>query len=171
VMQALEATSSLEPFFKWSFLLGKQVTTMRMQFHYQLHDFEKVDELLPKCLFLEPMTACMKMARMYKLKDEGIDGFFEKRVKRLRYGQGAILYALYVWILVKQKRVDEAHEILIRACDKEENDTLKRNREHLANNRVKQFSNAGMGDEWYALGLETPKMQVKRQRQRGNRPF
>lgn len=171
VMEALEATAILEPFYLWSFLLEKQITTMRMQFHYQLQEFDKVDELMPKCLFLEPMTACMKMARMYKRKEEGIDAFFEKRIKRLRYGQGAILYALYAWILVKQSRVDEAHKVLIRGCDRAENDILKRNRDHLANNRVRQFSNAGFGDEWYALALETPKMQVKRQRQRGNRPF
>jgi hypothetical protein len=46
-------------------------------------------------------------------------------------------------------------------------DTFSRNWEHLSNDRVKSFSNAGLGDEWYSLGLENPPV-VKQQRMRGN---
>jgi hypothetical protein len=82
-----------------------------------------------------------------------------------------ILTALYAWMLVQKGDVAAAHKVLIRACEKAENETLKRNRDHLANTRVGQFSNAGLGDEWYALGLEEPKVRTQRQRAPGGRPF
>lgn len=52
-----------------------------------------------------------------------------------------------------------------------ENQTLKINRDHLANNRVAHFNNAGLGDEWYALQLEEPKIRMQRQQPRFGRPF
>ena len=45
-----------------------------------------------------------------------------------------------------------------------EDGVLKANREHLANNRLAHFSNAGLGDRWYALLLEEPKYSQPRQR-------
>jgi hypothetical protein len=36
---------------------------------------------------------------------------------------------------------------------------LKQNWDHLVNGRIKRFSNAGLGEQWYALQLETPKQQ------------
>ena len=50
--EALELTKGLEPFQKWSVLMGRQIATMRMQFHYQLKDFEQADEILATCGFL-----------------------------------------------------------------------------------------------------------------------
>jgi len=75
-----------------------------------------------------------------------------------------ILYALYSWILVQRKDVEAAHKLLVNACTRMENETLKTNRDHLANNRVNQFSNAGLGDEWYALGVEQPRIKSQRAR-------
>ncbi len=167
IREALAATNGLEPFFLWSILLNRQVATMRMQFNYQLQEWGEVDKLMPTCIFLEPLTSAMKMARMYTRGDDGIDAFFKKSTKRLRYGKGVILYALYSWILVKQKRYEEATSVLIDARKKVDSPVINRNWEHMANNRFRQFSNAGIGDEWYALGLETPKVAVRRQRQRG----
>jgi hypothetical protein len=167
IREALAATDALEPFFLWSLLLNRQVATMRMQFNYQLQEWDVVDKLMSKCIFLEPLTSAMKMARMYKHDDDGIDAFFKKSTRRLRYGKGVIIYALYSWILLKQKRYEEATAVLIDARKKVDSPVISRNWEHMANNRVRQFSNAGIGDEWYALGLETPKVAVRRQRQRG----
>jgi len=107
---------------------------------------------------------------MHMKGEEGIEKVFKKHTARLRYGQGALLYGLYAWILVQKNELDGAHKVLIQACEKMENDTLKRNREHLANNRVGHFSNAGLGDEWYALHLEQPKVKMQRQRY-SDRPF
>jgi hypothetical protein len=171
VEQALEKSRELERFFRWTPMLRRQVDTLRMQLYYQTKDFKKVDALLPTCLFLDPMTAAMKLARMHVTGAEGTEKFFEKQVKRQRYGQGVILYALYAWMLVQRGDPDGAHKLLVRACEKSENETLKRNREHLANNRAAHFSNAGLGDEWYALGLEEPKVKMQRQRAPTGRPF
>ncbi len=169
--QALAQTLDFEAYHLWSPLLSRQTNTLRMQLYYQLHDFTAVDRLLPKCLFLEPMTAAMKLARMHMRKDPEMDRFFEKQVKRLRYGQGAILYALEAWSLIQRNDAEKAHRVLIKACEKMENETIKRNRDLLANNRVRQFSNSGLGDEWYALGLEEPKVKMQRSRGPGGRPF
>ncbi|MDD5704981.1 MAG: hypothetical protein PHR35_03590 [Kiritimatiellae bacterium] len=169
--QAIAQTAGLTPYFRWSPLLRRQTDTLRMQLYYQLKNYTEVDRLLPGCLYLEPMTAAMRMARMYVRKDPGLDKFFEKQVRRLRYGQGAILYGLQAWIALQRGDVAAAHKTLVRACAKMENETIKRNCEHLANNRVKQFSNAGLGDEWYVLGLEEPRIKAQRQRQPGGRPF
>ncbi len=164
--QALEATTSLKSYYPWSPLLRRQVATVQMQLNYQLRDFDAVDRLMPRCVMFEPITRAMKLARMYKRKAsaEELEKAFRKAVKRLRYDQSTLLYALYSWILARQGNLDEAHKVLIAGCEKNDSAVLKRNLDHLANNRPKQFSNAGLGDEWYALGLEEPRVQARRQR-------
>ena len=171
LQQALGQTEAFGPYYRWSPLLRRQVNTLRMQLHYQMKDYAEVDRLLPSCLFLDPLTSAMRLARMHVRKDEGLDKFFEKQVARLRYGQGALLYSLYAWIAVQRNDLDLAHKTLVRAASKMENDTIKRNLEHLANNRPRQFSNAGLGDEWYALGLEEPRVKTQRPRGPGNRLY
>jgi hypothetical protein len=171
VEQALERSRELERYFNWTPMLRRQVDTLRMQLYYQTKDYRQVDKLLPTCLFLDPLTAAMKLARMHATGAAGAEKFFEKHVRRQRYGQGVILYALYAWMLVKQGDTAGAHKVLVRACEKSENETLKRNLEHLANNRPAHFSNAGLGEEWYALGLEEPKVKMQRQRNPTGRPF
>ncbi len=171
VERALEASKDLERFNRWAPLMDRQVATLRAQLYWMLKDFKKVDELLPRALVVDPMMAAVKIARMYMKGDEGIEKAFRKHTARVRYGEGALLYGLYAWILVQKKDLDGAHKVLIEACEKMENETVKRNREHLANNRVGHFSNAGLGDAWYALHLEEPKVRMQRQSQFANRPF
>lgn len=168
IEQALEVSKGLEKFKPWTLMLDRQIATLRMQLYFQLKEYRKVDELLPKCMFMEPMTAAMKLTRLH-VRGEAVEAekFFTKQTGRLRYGQGAILYALYTWMLVQRKEIEAAHKILVRACEKMENEVIKANRDHLANNRVNQFSNAGFADEWYALGLEQPKVRMQRQRHPG----
>jgi len=171
VDRALEASKGLERYNRWAPLMGRQIATLKIQLYWMLKEFKKVDELMPRALVMDPMMAAMKMARMYMNSEEGIDKLFKKHTVRLRYGQGTLLYALYSWILVQKKDIDGAHKVLIEACERSENDTIKRNREHLANNRVGHFSNAGLGDEWYALHLEQPKVKMQRQSRFNDRPF
>ena len=171
VEKALEESKGLERFNQWAPLMGRQIATMRIQLYWMLKEFKKVDELLPKALIVDPMMASIKIARMYMKEEEGVEKVFKKHTARLRYGQGALLYGLYAWILMQKKDVDGAHKVLIEACEKMENDTMKKNREHLANNRVGHFSNAGLGDEWYALHLEQPKVKMQRQSRFSDRPF
>jgi hypothetical protein len=91
---------------------------------------------------------------------------------RLKYNQGALLYSLMAWILLQAQQDDEAHKVLIAAAKNTENETIKRNLERVANNKAREFSNAGLGDEWYALFLEQPKVAMRRQQPRADgRPF
>ena len=77
------------------------------------------------------------------------------------------------WIFVQKEMLDKAHIILVEGCKVGSHDTMKKNLERLANNRIREFSNAGLGDEWFALFLEAPKMQIKRQQHPGKfgKPF
>lgn len=171
VDRALEASKLLERYNLWVPMMGRQIAALRTQLHWMVKDFKRVDEYLPKALILDPTMAALKLARMHMTGAEGADRFFRKQTARLRYGQGVLLYSLYAWMLVQKGDLDGAHKVLIQACEKMENETVKRNREHLANNRVGQFSNAGLGDEWYALHLEEPKVRMQRQQRFSDRPF
>ena len=172
--EALELTKGLEPFQKWSVLMGRQIATMRMQFHYQLKDFEQADEILATCGFLrgpmmmDPMAAAMRIARCYQNDDlEGAKKVYRRRIRWSRGDSGTLLYGLMSWIYVKVGEPDEARRVLLKAKKATGDATIIRNWEHLANQRVKSFSNAGLGDAWYSLYLETPPVP-KQQRVRGN---
>ncbi len=172
--QALDFTSKMEPFCKWTPLFSRQLNTTRMQFYYQMQEFKKVDELMPKCLIMDPMSAAMKIARQYtnKVAIEEIEKTFHKAKARLKYNQSSLIYSLMAWVYVKNDTPEKAHTLLVKGCDDNENETLKRNRDRLANNKVREFSNANLGDEWFALFLEQPKIQVRKQMPRmDGRPF
>lgn len=173
--KALEELKKLEPWEKWSPLLKKQIVTMKLQLYWQMKNFKEVDALMPHAIFLDPMSLAMRLARkiMLEAPPEELRKTFEKSVGRLRYNQGALIYATYAWALVQRNDLDAAHKILIQACDRVENETLKRNKAAISNNQPRQFSNAGFGDEWYALWLdEPPKPKMQRQMPpRGSRPF
>jgi len=159
VERALEACEQFKPFYKWNPFLPKQVNTMRMAFLFQLKKFDEVDALLPKCIFFDPQSISIKMVRMYKKNDPGLEKFFRKKGARLRKDSCVLPVSLYAWILLKQGKSDEAFKVLGDAKKKTSNETLIQNWEAIANGKLKQFSNAGLGDVWYALGLEEPKMQ------------
>ena len=169
VREALASTAGLERFSRWIPLFGRQLASMRVQLLWQLKDFAKVDELLPRCLIVDPFTASLKMARQFAKGEDlaAIEKTYRKARARLRYNQSAALSAAMSWIYVKKDKIDEAYKLLEKACrdnntDSEPGATLLRNRDALANNRVKQFSNAGLGDQWYALFLEEPRVRYER---------
>lgn len=169
VRDALARVDALAPFRPWIPLFGRQLNASRAQLLWQLKKFDEVDALLPKSLILDPFTAQMKMARQFMKKEplEAIEKTWRKARARLRYNQSATLAATMAWIYVKRGKVDEAYRLLEGACrdnntDAEPGATLRRNRDALANNRLKQFSNAGLGDMWYALFLEEPRVRYER---------
>lgn len=171
---ALAQTEPLERFVGWIPLMRRQLATMRMQFHYQLKEFDKVDELMPRCVFLDPISASMKLARLHQAKVPAADirKEFDKLVRRFKYNQSVLPYSLMAWIYVQAGEIDEAHKLLLQACRDNEHETLNRNRDRLANNRPREFSNAGLGDQWYGLFLETPKIKQRRVMPRmDGRPF
>lgn len=173
--KALAHTEKLEAFQKWAPTLGRQISTMRVQFHYQLKQFEEVDaifattHLLKKPMMMEPNIVAMKMARAYKTGEiEDVEKLFRKHIKFMRGDRGTLLYGLMSWIWVKKGNLDDAMELLAKAKETTGNETLAQNWERLANDKAKKFSNAGLGEEWYGLFLENQPMP-KQQRMRGQR--
>lgn len=178
--QALEFTERFEVFKRWNLLMGKQILTMRLQFLYQLKEFAEVDKIFAKNFFSgpvlsDPVLVAMKMARQYAGKDiKGAETTFNRYSRWFRQDNGALLYGVMSWIYVKEKRVEDARQLLGKAKDKMYNETVARNWEMLSNNRVKSFSNAGFADQWYSLYLENPpapKRQQVRMNAKGRRPF
>lgn len=179
--EALGYIDRLEPFRKWNLLMGRQIATMRLQFLYQLKEFEQVDELLASQglfkgpMMMEAMTLAMKMARQYKNGDaNGAEKTFKKKIKWFRGDKGTLLYGLMSWIYVKEGKTDEARQLLQKGKEATHNETLGFNWERLSNDKPKSFSNEGLGEQWYGLYLENPP-QPKQQRIRttgkGRRPF
>ncbi len=171
---ALQFTSRLEPFKKWALTMGRQLATMRLQFLYQLKEFEQVDALLASAglfkgpMMIEPMMVAMKIARQYKNKDvEGAEKTFKRRIKWFRGNKGTLLYGVMSWIFLKQGESEKARQLLLKAKDVTGNETLAHNWQLLSNCKDKSFSNAGLGEEWYGLYLEKPPMP-KQQRMRGD---
>ena len=159
----------LERYRLWVPFLGRQLATMELQFAWQRKDFKRVDALLPRALLLDPTLACIKLARLWQREApaEALDKAFRRAVRRTRYDTSALLYATYAWMLVKRGAIDEAFRILREGDERNENATLKANLDHLANNRLAHFSNAGFGEMWYALWLEEPKFHPRRARDMG----
>ncbi len=178
--EALRFTERMEPFRKWNLLMGRQIATMRLQFLYQLKEFDQVDELFAaKGLFkspmmMEPVAVAMKMARQYKNGDAaGAEKTFKRKIKWFRGDRGTLLYGLMSWILVKEGKAEEARQLLQKGMDNTGDETLTYNWERLSNDKIKSFSNEGLGEQWYGLYLENPPLP-KQQRVRatkGRRPF
>ncbi len=165
IEKILDILNLYKPLYLWNFMLKKQVNTMRMMFLYQQKKFDQVDELMPQCVFFDSQSIAMKMARLYEKKEfTQIDRFFKKKARRLRKPDDAVLpYSLYAWILVKQERYDDAISTLNNAKQKTSNEVIAKNWEMLVNKKYKHFSNAQLGDAWYALALENPKLPKMQQ--------
>lgn len=159
----------LERYRLWVPLLGRQLATMELQFAWQRKDWERVDTLLPRALLIDPMLVSIRLARLWQREapTEELRKVFRKATRRARYGTTSLLYAVFAWMLVKRNAIDEAYKVLVEADEKNEHPVIKANRDALANNRLAHFSNAGFGEEWYALWLEEPKLRVQRQRHPG----
>lgn len=168
IRKSLVELEGFKKFYKWNSMLSKQVNAMKIQLYYQLREYDKVDELLPKALLLDPQSIGIKLARMYKNDDPKLDKFFRLKCWRFKGENGAFLASVYAWIKLKQNAPEKAMEALKNAQKTSDNQVLLENIFRLSNGKVKHFSNSGFGDSWYALALEEPKM--KNQRQTG-RPF
>lgn len=164
IRKSIAILDKVTPLQKWNLLAVRQANTLRGQLLFQIKDFNAADPYLDKAILLDPLTLAMKMTRLYKRgKMEEVSKAYKKGVRRFKDEKATLIYALYTWILVAENRVDEAVVILYEAKDKTESNVLKQNWECLANGQTRRFSNAGLGDEWYALHLETPKAPKMRQ--------
>ena len=159
VRAALAPLDELKPYQIWNPLVKKQTDMLRGQLLFQIKDYDGARPCLENAMVLDPSVACMQMILHWKKDPEEtkeLDRMFNKGVGRFKYEKGTIIYALYSWILVKQNRLNEAVAALAEGKTKTEDPVIAQNWDHLANNRLKRFSFAGLGERWYALGLETP---------------
>ena len=166
VREALAETSALEKYRIWVPMMDRQIATARIQLSWMIKDFKTVDALMPKALLVDPMMCCIKMARMQMLNAPvaDISKVYQKGVRRVRYNGNVLLAATMSWIELARGDADAAFKTLTEALKKSDNETLKRNHECLMNNRLAHFSNSGIGDQWYSLLLEEPRMHMQRQR-------
>lgn len=167
VKQALDATEILKKYRFFVPLIERQQVTAQVQLNWMIKEYAKVDRLLPKALFLDPMMSAIKMSRMYMLNEpmESIEKVYRKAVRRLKYNQNALLAAEWSWMQVRKGDVDGAFKTLTQALKSSDNPTLKANHELLMNNRPGHFSNSSFGDQWYSLYLEEPHIRTQRQHQ------
>ena len=166
VEAALELTEPLHRYDNWVPLMRRQIATAQFQLYWMIKEYRKCDTLMDKALFVDPTMYAMKIARMHVLDKptDEIAKVYAKGVRRLRYNQNVLLAATWSWVLVKRGEIDAAFKALNAALKNSDNETLKANRDALANNRVAHFSNTNIGDTWWAIGLEEPKVKMPRQR-------
>ncbi len=163
VDESIKILDDAKPLYKWTILADRQVATFKMQLFFQNKKFEEVDELLPKALYFDPMSYAMKMTREYQKKDmDAVAKTFKKASKKFKGEKAALVYSTYAWMLVKQKDLDKALEVLKEAKEKTANEEIERNWQAIANNKPNQFSNNFLGEQWYALHLEKPKQSRAR---------
>lgn len=166
VKRAIAESEKLGKYRLWVPMIDRQIATAKFQLNWMIKNFKEVDALMPRAIMLDPVSVSMKMARFYMLDKpiEEITKVYEKASRRLRYNENALLAGCYSWILVKRGDTDGAFKALTAALKKSDNETLKKNHQCLMNNRPAQFSNSGLGDQWYALHLEEPRMRARQQR-------
>lgn len=160
VREAIQTLDAAQPLFKWVVMGQRQVNTVKMQWLYQIKEFDQADPLMNKAFEMDPMIVAMKMARAYmRDPDADLEHMFRKGTKKFKRNKGAILYAVYSWILIKRKQNDRALEVLVQAKEQTDNEVLHRNWDLVVNNKIHLFSNAALGDVWYSLHLEKPPRQ------------
>jgi tetratricopeptide (TPR) repeat protein len=166
--QAIAVLDDANVYERWNFLVAKQANTLRARLYYQMRDNENTDRcfdnILPLRILHDPLIAAMRLVRLWKQgKTEEMKSYFKKAVKVFKDDKATLLYAAYSWILVKDNFIDEAIVLLDEGKESTENETLRQNWDHLVNGRTRRFSNAGLGEQWYALLLEEPKQVRVRQ--------
>ena len=166
VKEALAETENLRKYRLWVPMIERQMATAQLQLNWMIKDFKRVDDLMPKAMFLDPTTVAIKLARQQMRGEEiaAMEKTYRKGVRRLRYNQNVLLAATWSWILVNRGKVDEAFKALTEALKNSDDATLKRNHECLMNTKVAHFNNSGIGDQWYSLFLEEPKVKTQRPR-------
>ncbi len=165
VKEAIAQTETLRKYKPWVPLMERQIATAQFQLNWMIKDFKTVDLLMKKAIFVDPTMTAMKIARLYMTGGElkEMKKIYEKAVRRVKYNGNVLLAAVMSWIEVQKGEVDAAFKTLTEALKKSDDATLKRNHECLMNNRIAHFNNSGIGDTWYSLYLEEPKVRTQRQ--------
>jgi len=164
INDSIEATKEMEQYFKWSFFLKKQVASMRMQFYFQMKNFEKALEYAKESMIMDPNSANIRLVLEYKMKGDDVEKLYQKYSKKFKGDDSIMIYAIYSWILIKAKEKEKAIAVLSIGKVKTTSEVLSDNWDSLINNKVKNFSNSRLGNGWYSLMLEEPKQNKVNQR-------
>ena len=132
----------------------------------QMKEFDKVDKIMPKAMMITAQAIAIKMTRMFKNNDPKLDDFFRKKSRKLKGDDAVLIFSLYAWIKIHQDDAKSALDALNLAMTKCDHPVITANRDRIANGKIKQFSNAQLGDAWYALYLEEPKIKQQRMERR-----
>lgn len=163
IRAALTELEGFKRFYKWNMMLPKQINSMKVQLYYQLREYGKVDELLPKSFIFDAQSVAIKLARMYKNNDPKLDKYYRSGVRRFKGENRAFLASVYAWMKIRQDQPQEALNALLDCKATSDHPVLLENIDRLTNGKVKHYSNSGFGDVWYALALEEPKIKPQRQ--------
>ena len=121
-----------------------------------LKQTESLRKYKPWVPMIERQIATAKLQLSWMIKDfKTVDALMPKAI---------CLDPTMSWIQVKRGDVDGAFKTLTEALKKSDNDVLKLNHTALGNNRVAHFTNSGLGDQWYSLLLEEPRIHTQRMR-------
>jgi hypothetical protein len=163
--QALSATEEFKRYYRWNFLLERQINAMRVQLLFQIKEYKKVDILLTKTMLRDLQTVSIKLVRLYRT-DKDYSKFFNSKKRLFRGDELAFFASVYAWMKLKKGEADAAREALANASKKcGSNEVLQSNLDHLLNNRPKHYTMTGFGDVWYSLALEEPNAKPQRRRQ------
>ena len=99
---------------------------------------------------------------MYQLNDENLEKFYQKRCRKFKGEDAAFLASVFAWMMVKRGNNEKALETLVNARKTTDNQVVMENWERLVNGKAKHYSNAGLGDLWYSLYLEEPKLKPQK---------
>lgn len=163
IRAALTELENFRKFYKWNLMLPKQINTMKVQLYYQLREYGKVDELLPKSFVFDAQSVAIKLARMFRTDDAKLDKYYRSACRRFKGDNRAFLASVYAWIKLRQDQPQPALNALLDSKNVTDHPVMLENIERLTNGKVKHYSNSGFGDIWYALGLEEPKVKPQRQ--------
>ena len=161
--KALAATDDFKVFYRWNFMLERQINVMRVQLLFQLKEYKKVDALLPKTLVRDPQTAAIQLVRLYRT-EAPIDDFYRSKQRLFKSDDLAFFASVYAWMKLKQEDEAAARAALTEAKKKTDNAVMLENLDRLLNGKAKHYTMSGFGDLWYALGLEEPRVKAQRRR-------
>ncbi len=162
ITEALKYCDRFDAYNKWSPMLPRQINTMRFAFYFQMKNFKAADAISSKCMFFDAHSISMQLVRLYKNSAPNLDKFFRSKVRRLRGDNMVLPYCTYAWILLHSGREEEAVKLMVEAHGKSTHPVITENWERLVNGKVKQFNLSGLGEMWYSLYLEEPKIQKSR---------
>ena len=162
VGEALEYCNRFDAYNKWSPMLPRQINTMRFAFYYQMKNFKAADAISSKCMFFDAHSISMQLVRLYKNNDPGLEKFFRAKIRRLRGDNMVLPYCTYAWILLRTGNEEAAVKLMVEAHAKSTHPVITENWERLVNGKARQFNVSALGEAWYSLYLEEPKIQKAR---------